>query len=105
MSPADQTIRLYKNVFNGLKNDFLNRATVVTNVYVLRVVDDLADVSERMRELGTPHAVYLISLHWLTYPAAIDEDLKELPHGRRGFESSKGCLEGTRERFLLTITE
>ena len=52
LSKADAQIARYQAAIGELKSSFLDRAAVVTETVVIRIADDLEDVSARLAELG-----------------------------------------------------
>jgi hypothetical protein len=57
ISTVDKAIERYNTVLEGLINDFRIRTNHVTNVYVLRIANDLEDVAMKLSELGMRHFV------------------------------------------------
>jgi len=85
---ADKFIEECCSSLRELQKAFIDRTTIITRVSVLRVADDLGDLTHQMKDLDA------------------DTQLKDLPYGEGAhFDRERPYLKGTRVLFLDAISE
>ncbi len=82
------------------REDFLNQATISTEITAFQILDDLGRLSSRISDAG--RSFFMVSgFTDLIVVVELDAKIREIPYGFGSrFSPDKGCLLGTREAFL-----
>ncbi len=82
------------------REDFLNQATISTEITAFQILDDLGRLSSRISDAG--RSFFMVSgFTDLIVVVELDAKIREIPYGFGSrFSPDKGCLLGTRVAFL-----